>query len=35
MSGIKATALGIEGRMSAVSAAGACREDAAFSAVLQ
>ena len=35
MSEIKATAQGIEGRMSAVSAAGACREDAAFTAVLQ
>jgi hypothetical protein len=32
---LKATAQGIEGRMSAGSAAGACREDTRFSAVLQ
>ena len=31
---IKATALGIEGRISAASAAGGCREDANFAAVL-
>ena len=35
LSEIRATAQGIEGRMSAASAAGACREDTAFSAVLQ
>jgi len=35
LSEIRATAQGIEGRISAVSSAGACREDAAFSAVLQ
>ena len=35
VSEIRATAQGIEGRVSAASAAGACREDAAFSAVLQ
>jgi len=35
LSEIKATAQGIEGRMSAGLAAGAYREDAAFSAVLQ
>ncbi len=35
LSEIRATAQGIEGRMSAASATGACREDARFSAVLQ
>ena len=35
LSEIKATTQGIEGRMSAGLAAGACQEDAAFSAVLQ
>jgi hypothetical protein len=35
LSEIKATAQGIEGRMSAASATGSCREDAQFSAVLQ
>ena len=35
LSEIRATAQGIEGRISAVSSAGACRENAAFSAVLQ
>jgi len=35
LSEIKATAQGIEGRLSVASAAGACREDARFSAVLQ